>query len=340
MVCFAFFLIQSPQTKKKSEEENVLETIQEKDVLSKVAVFSWRNCCCCAGRGGGSHQFLHVPCSLLPPVSASFSLRCDPGLVWWCQAGPLWNAGCCCCGIEPCRAPRKLFPERSLETGWRGCNGVMMAVLRVSWQWALIWNSFGSSLGLPDGRCVSCRTSMTRRRSCSCFALLGPALGRAECAPVLLGVAGLGALQRTGLFCLVCLWLLWAKNRKGQKTEDNFLGYFFFNFFLRAKLGSKYMFIGMWWKLCTGREELLWEMSSWRNAWGGHSPNSLLWWVHVLPSVTFTDLLVQEAKQLGFLQDMCQSFPHRYVLAVASFVLIRNHSYYLIFLYSYFCTLP
>lgn len=46
----------------------------------------------------------------------------------------------------------------------------------------------------------------------------------------------------------------------------------------------------------------------------------------MLLSVTFAEVLVQEAEQLGFLKDMCQSFPHHNVFAVVLFALVRNHS--------------
>lgn len=42
----------------------------------------------------------------------------------------------------------------------------------------------------------------------------------------------------------------------------------------------------------------------------------------MLLSVTFTEVLVQEAEQLGFLKDVCQSFPHHNVFAVALYALI------------------
>lgn len=51
VVWFGFFF-SKPHKQNKPEEENVLESIQEKGVLSKVAVLSWRNFCCCAGSGG------------------------------------------------------------------------------------------------------------------------------------------------------------------------------------------------------------------------------------------------------------------------------------------------
>lgn len=206
----------------------------------------------------------------------------------------------------------------------------------------MIWNKFGSSLSQPDRRCASCRTSMTRTRRLQLLHAAWPSPGTGW---VCFRLAGngrlLGHFRRLGCF----LWPLVSYGSCEQKLgrvrelRVTFYGPFKKIFFLRAKLVSKYMFIGMWWKLCTGREELLWEMSPARNAWGGHRCNSLLWWVHRLPGVTFRDVLVQEAKQLGFLQGLCQSFPHHYLFAVALFALIRNHSYYLIFLYSYFCTL-
>jgi len=58
----------------------------------------------------------------------------------------------------------------------------------------------------------------------------------------------------------------------------------------------------------------------------------------MLLSVTCTEVLVQEAEQLGFLKDLCQSFPHHNLFAVTLFALIRKHSHQLFFLYSYFCT--
>lgn len=42
----------------------------------------------------------------------------------------------------------------------------------------------------------------------------------------------------------------------------------------------------------------------------------------MLLSVTFTEVLVQEAEQLGFLKNVCQSFPHHNVFAVALYALI------------------
>lgn len=72
VVCFGFF----PKAhKQKPEEENVLESIQEKDVLSKVAVLSWRNFCCCAGSGEVVTSFfmcLVLSCHLfVPPFHCS-----------------------------------------------------------------------------------------------------------------------------------------------------------------------------------------------------------------------------------------------------------------------------
>lgn len=200
--CLIFFFSPKPTNKtKKTDEENVLETIQEKDVLSKVAVFSWRSFCCCAGRGEIVASFLHVPCSLLPPVSSSFSLQCDPGLSERVELTHFENASSRCCGIEPVLAlGRSFFPKRSLEARWRGCNGVMIAVLGVTWQWALIWIRLGAALASLIGAVRVVGPVWREGGGCSCFTLLGPALARAECVPVLVGMPGLGHFRGLGCF--------------------------------------------------------------------------------------------------------------------------------------------
>lgn len=114
-----FFFFPKPTNKKKpEEEENVLESIQEKAVLSKVAVLSWRNFCCCAGRGEVVTSFfmcLVLSCHLFVPpfhcsVIQAFSERV--------KMTHFENANCRYCGIEPALAlGRSFFPERSLETG-------------------------------------------------------------------------------------------------------------------------------------------------------------------------------------------------------------------------------
>lgn len=75
--CLVWFFSQRPQTKKqkKPEEENVLESIQERDVFAKVAVLSWGNFCCSAGRGEVVTSFfmcLVLSCHLfVPPFHCS-----------------------------------------------------------------------------------------------------------------------------------------------------------------------------------------------------------------------------------------------------------------------------
>lgn len=76
-----FFFSKSPQTNKKPEEDNVLEEYPGKGCLNYGSCVILEEFLLLCWEGGGSHQFLHVPCSLLPPVCSCFSLQCDPGLL-------------------------------------------------------------------------------------------------------------------------------------------------------------------------------------------------------------------------------------------------------------------
>jgi len=105
-------------TNKKPEGENVLASIEEKDVLSKVAVLFWRNFCCCAGRRRSvtsSFMCLVLSCHLfVPPFHCSTEQASER--VEMTQFG---NAGChywCCGGDQTSAGARKkLFCKRSLE---------------------------------------------------------------------------------------------------------------------------------------------------------------------------------------------------------------------------------
>lgn len=87
-------------TNKKPGGENVLDSIQKKDVLSKVAVLSWRNFCCCAGGWPVTSFFmcLVLSCHLfVPPFYCSVKQAFSEHV----EMTQLENAGChycCCCG--------------------------------------------------------------------------------------------------------------------------------------------------------------------------------------------------------------------------------------------------
>lgn len=105
-----FFSPPKPTNKKRCLKKRMCwESIQERDVLAKVAVLSWRNFCCCAGRGEVVTSFfmcLVLSCHLFVPpfhcsVIQAFSERV--------RMTHFENAGCYYCGIEAVLALGRAF---------------------------------------------------------------------------------------------------------------------------------------------------------------------------------------------------------------------------------------
>lgn len=120
LVC-CFFFPKPHKQKKKSEEKNVLESIQEKDVLSKVAVLSWRNFCCCAGRREVVTSFfmcLVLSCHLFVPLFHCSVIQASSKRVRMTHFGNATAVGLSRCWRSGEAFPYKKFRDRMPGMQW------------------------------------------------------------------------------------------------------------------------------------------------------------------------------------------------------------------------------